>query len=315
MLNVLVPLDGSELAERAISHALPIVESFVAKVTLLRVITPAEFRSQETFDRVDWRLHKHQAFTYLRNVAQTFEAATVPFELRVEEGRPADIILETARELGTQLLVMSTHGRGGAVDYPRGGVASKTLSGFGGSVLLVGSGVMKKAATKVHYRRLLVPVDGSHRSECAMRVAMMLAKSLDAELIIACIAEQPELPHIVRDDRKAASLQRDLADLTRAAAERRLHEIEAQIPEDIALRTAVLLARRPADELSAAARRFDADLLIASENLFNGSLGSLDRQMAGTQVPTFILSPKNIGSAFCELRTAEGDDVANADVI
>ena len=315
MLNVLVPLDGSELAERAISHVLPIVESFVANVTLLRVVTPAEFRSQETFDRVDWRLHKHQAITYLQGVAQIFEAAAVPYDLRVEEGRPADVILETARELGTQLLVMSTHGRGGAVDYPRGGVASKTLSAFGESVLLVGSGAMKEAVTKIRYRRLLVPVDGSHRSECAMRVAMMLAKSLDAELVVACIAEQPELPHIVRDDRKAASLYRELADLTRAAAERRLHEIKAQIPEEITLRTAVLLARRPADEISAAVRRFDADLLIASENLFSGSLRTLENQMAGTQVPTLILSPKNIGNAFCEFRTVEGHDVANADVI
>lgn len=315
MLNVLVPLDGSELAERAISHAMPIVESFVANVTLLRVVTPSEFRSQETFDRVDWRLHKHQAFTYLQSVAQIFEAATVPYELRVEEGRPADVILETARELGTQLLVMSTHGHGGAVDYPRGGVASKTLSAFGESVLLVDGGAMKDAATKVRYRRLLVPVDGSHRSECAMRVAMMLAKSFDAELVVACIAEQPELPQIVRNDRKAASLYRELADLTRAAAERRLHEIKAQIPEEIALRTAVLLARKPADEISAAVRRFDADLLIASENLFSGSLRTPDNQMAVTQVPTLILSPKSIGNAFCELRTDEGHDVANADVI
>ena len=315
MLNVLVPLDGSELAERAISHTLPIVESFVANVTLLRVVTPSEFRSQETFDRVDWRLHKHQAITYLQGVAQIFEAAAVPYELRVEEGRPADVILETARELGTQLLVMSTHGRGGAVDYPRGGVASKTLSAFGDSVLLVGNGAMKEAVTKVRYRRLLVPVDGSHRSECAMRVAMMLAKSLDAELVVACIAEQPQLPNILRNDRKAASLFRELADLTRAAAERRLHEIKAQIPEEIALRTAVFLASKPADEISAAVRQFDADLLIASENLFSGSLRTLDNQMAVTQVPTLILSPKSIGNAFCELRTDEGHDVANADVI
>ncbi len=315
MLNVLVPLDGSELAERAISHALPIVESFAANVTLLRVVTPSEFRSQEAFDRVDWRLHKHQAFTYLQSVAQIFEAAAVPYELRVEEGRPADVILETARELGTQLLVMSTHGRGGAIDYPRGGVASKTLSAFGESVLLVGSSAMKEAATKVRYRRLLVPVDGSHRSECAMRVAMMLAKSFDAELVVACIAEQPQLPNIVRNDRKAASLYRELADLTRAAAERRLHEIKTQIPEEIVLRMAVLLARKPADEISAAVRRFDTDLLIASENLCSGSLRTLDNQMAVTQVPTLILSSKSIGNAFCDLRTDEGHDVANADVI
>lgn len=119
----------------------------------------------------------------------------------------------------------------------------------------------------------------------------------------------------MRDDRKAASLHRELAGLTRAAAERRLHEIKAQIPEEIALHTAVLLARRPADEISAAVRRFDADLLIASENLFSGSLRTLDSKMAGTEVPTLILSPKNIGNAFCELRTDEGPDVANSDVI
>ncbi len=63
MLNILLPLDGSELAESAIPHAYAMAKSVAAKVALLRVVSPAEFRNEDAFSRVDWRLRKEQART------------------------------------------------------------------------------------------------------------------------------------------------------------------------------------------------------------------------------------------------------------
>lgn len=313
MLKVLLPLDGSEMAERAIPHALAVVRPFVAKVTLLRVVTPAEFRFQDTFSRIDWHFHKHQALTYLQSVTEQFEEAAVLYELRVGEGRPAEVILETARACGTHLLVMSTHGSGGALDFPRGGDVSKTLSAFDASVLIVGGTEAARTDNKARYRRLLVPIDGSYGSDCILRVAMILGESLDAELIIASINAKPAPPFIVRRNRKAESLCHELAELTRVAAERRLSEIKAQLPKEISVRTVVLMARRPVDELGRIVRRFDADLLVASDDLFDGAMDVVENQLSRFGVPALILSPNSIGQAFSELRHDERNDVTSAD--
>lgn len=318
MLNILLPLDGSELAEAAIPHAHTMASSITAKVTLLRVVSAAEFRTDDAFSRVDWRLRKQQARAYLQGVAEPFEADNIPCELRIEEGRPAEVIVEAARDLGTNLLVMSTHGSGAAIDFPRGSVASKVLSAIRASVLLVGARSVPIRDTKALYRHLLVPIDGTHESECALRVAMLLAESLEARLTVVCIGETPEVPAIVSRDEQARNLCRELAEMTRLAAERMLAELKARIPQQLELQTSVLLTDRSANPLIEVARRFDPDLLVTSMAVTEGIRGphasAAQVTSAVNHVPMLVLSPKGIGDAFCEFRTAEPTDARTADV-
>ena len=318
MLNILLPLDGSELAERAVPHAYAMASSTSSRVTLLRVVIPTEFRHEDAFSRVDWRLRKQQALSYLKDVAEIFEADNIPHELLVEEGFPAEVIVDTVRTLGIQLLVMSTHGRGAAVDFPHGGVASKVLSAITASVCLVGARKARAREPVTGYKRLLVPIDGSHESECALRVAFTLAESLAAELIVVCISETPEVPPILVSDERAGALCRQLADLTRLAADRKLAELKARVPEKIVLRTSVMLTDRLSNPIIEATNRFHPDLLVASMTMIDrvNRPYTLAAQIASAvdEVPLLVLSPKGIGDAFCEPRSTEAEDVRTADV-
>lgn len=318
MLNILLPLDGSELAERAISHAFTMANSITARITLLRIVTPTEFRTEDAFSRVDWRLSKQQAQAYLQSTAEIFEVANIPCDLRVEEGSPAEVIVETARDVGAHLLVMSTHGRGAAVAFPQGGVVSKVLSIFDASVLLVGARSVPIRDPKARYRRLLVPIDGSHQSECALRVATLLATSLEAQLTVVCISETPSVPSIVSGDEKAHYLCRELADMTRLAAERKLAGLTARIPEQLKLRTSVILIDRSVNPVTEVARRFDPDLIVTSVDITEGVNEpgtSLARVASAVEhVPVLVLNPAGVGDAFCEFSNATPPDVRTADV-
>jgi nucleotide-binding universal stress UspA family protein len=318
MLNILLPLDGSELAEGAIAHAHAISSALPAKVTLLRVVRPAEFRSKDAFSRIDWRLRKQQAQSYLQGVAVIFETANIPCELRVEEGQPAEVIMTTAQELGVNLLVMSTHGRGAAIDFPRGGVAGKVLSTFGASVCLVGARAVPIRESKALYRRLLVPVDGSPESECALRVAMSLAESLDAQLSVVCIGDTVEVPSIVAGDEKAQSMCRALTEMTQRAAEQKLVELRARIPGRLRLTTAVMLTERTTNPIVEIARRFSPDLLVTSMAMTDRAgepYASSSRIASAVELgPMLVLSPNGIGDAFCELSDTEPPDARTADV-
>ena len=318
MLKLLLPLDGSELSECALPHAFALASSFDAEITLLRVISPAEFRTGDSFSRVDWRLHRHQAQAYLESIAETFDTAGIRFDLRVEEGRPAEVIVETAHSLGINLLIMSTHGRGAATDFPRGGIAGKVLSAYRASVLLVSARTESTLQSKAEYERLLVPIDGSYRSECALRVATSLAQSLGAQLNVVYVAESSAVPSILSRDPRALALCQELGEIVHRAAERDLAELRARLPQELRLRTGVILADKTVDPLAEIARRFDPDLIVASAEMVgsaNGSTRSLINAVSAVdRVPILVLSPKGIGNVFCESRKFDGPDILTADV-
>ena len=318
MLNILLPLDGSEIAEGAIAHAHAISNALEAKVTLLRVVVPAEFRNEDAFSRVDWRLRKQQARSYLQGVAESFETADIPCELRVEEGQPAEIIMAAARDLNINLLILSTHGSGGAIDFPKGGVASKVLSTFDTSVCLVGARAVPVREPTALYRHLLVPIDGSPESECALRVATSFAKSLDAQITVVCISETPEVPWIIGGNERARSMCRELADMTRLAAEHKLAELKAQIPRELRLSTSVMLTDRSTNPIVEIARRFKPDLLVTSmaisDRIAKPYASASDIASVVEDVPMLVLSPSGIGDAFCERRNVEPPDPRTADV-
>lgn len=318
MLKILLPLDGSELAERAIPHAYALAKSIVANVTLLRVVNPAEFRNEDAFNQVDWRLGKQQARSYLKGVAETFETVNIPFELRVEEGHAAEVIIQTARDLGAHLLIMSTHGRGAAIDFPQGGVVSKVLSTYDGSVCLVGARSVQLREPKAPYQRLLVPIDGSHESECALRVAMSLAKGLEAQLTVVCVAEAPEVPSIIGSNKRAQDLCHEVAEMTRIAAARKLEELKARVSKEISLRTFVILIDRSTNPVVEVAHRFNPDLLVTgmlSTNRVKGPYASATQIASAVgDVPILLLSPKGVGDAFSEPSNNDPPDFQAADV-
>ena len=135
--RILVPLDGSKLAELALPYAEELAARAGSQITLLRVITSSE---AEDYD-------KNQV--YLKGVAKEVEIDTkkslekpegeIKVETAVLTGNPAEAIVDYAATKKISLIVMASHGRSGIGRWTLGSVAEKVVRGGSSPVLLVRS--------------------------------------------------------------------------------------------------------------------------------------------------------------------------------
>ena len=128
--RALVPLDGSPLAEGIIPFLLKIAGPLDMSIRLLRVlepVSPAIGDGMRASLMVDPETRTREAEEYLATNAALLRARGVNVSWEVRSGRPDDEIVEAARENGTDLIAMSTHGRSGLGRLLFGSVAEQVL--------------------------------------------------------------------------------------------------------------------------------------------------------------------------------------------
>jgi nucleotide-binding universal stress UspA family protein len=114
--HILIPTDGSVLAEHGVAHGLALAKFVGAKVSVINVVEPL-FAVTGDFASV------------LDNAANAAKKAGVPCEtIQVESGQPHQAIIATAEEKGCDLIVMSSHGRSGLSMLLIGSVTNKVLT-------------------------------------------------------------------------------------------------------------------------------------------------------------------------------------------
>ncbi len=140
--KILVPLDGSELAEIALDDALDMAELNEAEVTLLQVISPIDHvivASTGYPIYVDEQLdyNKTAALTYLSDLSTRWDVGDVPLQTVVQVGPVAETIVDYASQQDIDLVVMGTHGRSGISRWVYGSIAERVLQAASVPVLLV----------------------------------------------------------------------------------------------------------------------------------------------------------------------------------
>ncbi|MBI3742699.1 MAG: universal stress protein [Chloroflexi bacterium] len=121
--HILVPLDGSEYAERARAFAQDLAEPLKASITLLMVLQ----RGLASFPRVA-ELDAHSKKLAMDYLVPFRERARAKTDVQVEFGNPAEVIADVATKSSADLIVMSTHGLGSSVQHPMlGSVALRVL--------------------------------------------------------------------------------------------------------------------------------------------------------------------------------------------
>ena len=145
---ILLALDGSELAERAIPDAAGLARALGARLILLRVV-PFSVAGGDPYARQRAALavlshpealvatELREAEAYLARLAHELSDLGIPVEWVCRAGPTAPTILAVAAECGAQLLVLATHGRSGRGRYAYGGVAADVLLRSPMPVLLV----------------------------------------------------------------------------------------------------------------------------------------------------------------------------------
>lgn len=127
--KILVPLDGSPLAAKALPYAEALADKFGAELIFLWVLHPMMHFSEEAmgvYETIRQR-ELEEASTYLRTAQLTPDRPHLKPVTKILEGPVAQTIIDLAEEEKVDLIVMSTHGRSGLGRWMYGSVASKVL--------------------------------------------------------------------------------------------------------------------------------------------------------------------------------------------
>ena len=176
--RLLVPLDGSRLAESALPVALFFAEKFGATILLFHAI------EQEARGTIHGERHlsdSAEAEAYLGEIAARLSRPNVPVAAHVHTVQQADVarcIIEHSAEHETDLVVLCAHGRGGWRDMIVGNIAQQVVARGTTPVLFVNPA--KARATAFELRKILLPLDGTPHHEPALPVAAEIARATGA---------------------------------------------------------------------------------------------------------------------------------------
>jgi nucleotide-binding universal stress UspA family protein len=290
--NILVPLDGSAVAEQALPLAVGLARRAGAALDLVRVHVLYALADPGAawlpYDPSEDAAVREQELTYLTEVAQRCRGQTSgPVSCAVGNGLTADGILERARETAADLIVMTTHGAGPVSRAFLGSTADELVRRAPVPVLLTRPRrPAPDAAGEPAVRRILIPLDGSPASELILRPALALARLAGASCTLFHVAE----PSTSAADQVGPA--RDYL----AALVRRL---PGQAPE---VRTRVVVGRHAATCILEEARGYD---LIALATHGRGGLKRLllgsvaDKVLRGAGAPLLLARQDDQAASLC----------------
>jgi nucleotide-binding universal stress UspA family protein len=138
--RILVPLDGSELAKKALDHAEKLAETFGAEIILLQVVPfmPIYGAPELMTPFIVDEKQKEVAERYLTNLSEELKKRGFKATATVKTGQQVAVeIIDFAKESGVDLIVMCTHGRSGITRWVLGSVAHKVLTRAETPILLI----------------------------------------------------------------------------------------------------------------------------------------------------------------------------------
>ncbi len=187
--RILVTLDGTKLAERALGYARILGRSLNVPITLLRVVqyvprVSTELNPVRNVHRtLPYRID--QGTIYLTRIAAGLKSDGLDVECIVQEGTPGSVIIEQANLVPGTLVAMSTHSRYGLPRLWFGSVTDEVLRKTEIPMLIIGSHVTWDAATEPDLDRVIVALDGSDFAEKALPHGAAVAKALGLKVILA----------------------------------------------------------------------------------------------------------------------------------
>ena len=138
--KILVPLDGSELAKKALDQAEQLAKTFNAEIILLQVVPfmPIYGSPELVTPLIVDEKQKESVERYLNNLAEELKGKGLRVTSMVKTGQQVAVeIIDFAKESGADLIVMCTHGRSGFTRWVLGSVAHKVVTRAETPILLI----------------------------------------------------------------------------------------------------------------------------------------------------------------------------------
>jgi nucleotide-binding universal stress UspA family protein len=172
--NILVPLDGSKLAERALPYAKFLATALELPVDLLHVHDPQTAAPAA---------YSMPGAGYLEQVAATL-APSLTVNCCVAGGSAAEVIVDNASRDANTLIMMATHGRSGAQRWLLGSVAQKVLQVSINPLLLIRPTQETRPEAEARLSAVIIPLDGSHLAEKIFTPVIYLANRLRLQVVL-----------------------------------------------------------------------------------------------------------------------------------
>jgi nucleotide-binding universal stress UspA family protein len=188
--KILVPLDGSELAEQILPYARRLAEACELSVELLRVNDPESVTPYSP---------PLQGEEYLQRTAKKYFSPTARIARRIEMGKPAQVIVDHAKGDASCLIAMATHGMSGMRRWLLGSVASKVVQSATNPLLIVRPSDGADRSALVELNIVFVPLDGSGLAEKVLPYVAVLAKPLKLEVQLVRVFTLPPDAYILGD--------------------------------------------------------------------------------------------------------------------
>ncbi|HVA25797.1 MAG TPA: universal stress protein [Chloroflexota bacterium] len=291
MDRIITPLDGSELAERALPLAASLARTTGATLRLVEAaLTPLSLEVS-----LGATMMENAATEYLAQQAQWLrERYRVPVDAHVGVAEPASLILEAA-EAGASAIVMSTHGRTGLSRVLMGSVAERVLRQAPVPVYLVPSaaGLLPEHAAIWH---ILVPLDGSALGHSVLKPVTDLALASGAQVtLLRVFADDESFAH-APDHSFVSAVDQPLRRLRDVA-----HEHFVLIESHLLMKGVIVSGRwatgQPAAEILSMAEALKPSLIALATHGRSGlsrlRYGSVaESVLRGAKVPVMTVGPQ-----------------------
>ena len=292
--TILVPLDGSQLAECVLPHTAAIARPFDADITLLRILEKNQAGvSAQFFDLLNWQINKTKASLYLETIQARLRTSGLQADTVVLEGLVAEGITEYAQNQGVKLIILSSHGRHGLTQWGISSITLKIIFSAQTSLLIVRAdrqhAQVNGSSDSPIYQRILVPLDGSQRAENVLPIITQLSHFHKSQIHLVQVVQTPEMARQMPPAREDIDLSTRVVARNRAEASHYLEQLKSRsYLEDIPVQTHLITSDNAAVALHQLEEQEHIDMVTLSAHGHSGN----HQWPYGSMVNNFIMYGK-----------------------
>jgi nucleotide-binding universal stress UspA family protein len=284
--KILVPLDGSKIAEQAFPFVAELATAFGSEVICAGICEPEESE------------YGHVCQVYINSQAELLKnkmGTTAKMKPVVLSGRAADEILNYAKNNNVSLVVMTSHGRSGIKPWSLGSTVDKVLHKVDAPLLIIKATEKAAASGKTGlFSKILAPLDGSKAGESALPYAIELMKKLNAEVVLFEVLATGKHVHTIGGLNYVNFQDLDM-NSTKVTAEEYLSKLSGKFEESKASAKFDIRMGDPAEEIIKYAREKKASLITLSSHGHSGierwAYGSVTYKVLQTTDKSVLLVP------------------------
>jgi nucleotide-binding universal stress UspA family protein len=292
--NILVPLDGSQLANCVLPHAVTIARSFGSEIILLQMLEKKQGSSSaQLFDLLNWQINKAKSSLYLEKMKVRLQELGILVQTATMEGLVADGITKFARTQGMKLIVLSSHGRNGLTQWGLSSITQKVILSAHTSLLIVRARQYEDNTDELLegplYQKILVALDGSQRAENVLPIVTQLAQFHKSQIHLVQVIQTPEMARQMPPSAEDVDLSNRVVQRNREEAERYLEHVKSRSYLDsIAVQAHLLTSDNATVALHQLVEQEQIDMIALSAHGYSGN----HQWPYGSMVNNFILYGK-----------------------